>query len=117
MNSMLINLTIYDLVMKGKWCVVKPMTSNDILQSNIDYACNQVDCSIIKEGGQCYEPNTLLNHASIAMNLYYQSTTKVDSSCDFKTTGLIVVNDPSKSNLTNKYYTTYISNYLGLVFV
>ncbi|KAK3205654.1 hypothetical protein Dsin_019700 [Dipteronia sinensis] len=79
------------------WCVAKPGTRDDLLQQNINYACNNVDCSpSTDDGGSCYNPTTLINHASFAMNLYYQSMDRNSTSCDFKQTGLIVMTDPSK---------------------
>ncbi|KAL5577179.1 hypothetical protein UlMin_018878, partial [Ulmus minor] len=87
--------TFVDFDLSGKWCVAKSTASDEMLQANIDWACNQVDCSLIKAGGNCFEPNTLLNHASVAMNIYYQKIGKVDLSCDFNGTGLVVIKDPS----------------------
>ncbi|KAH9749356.1 hypothetical protein KPL70_005345 [Citrus sinensis] len=78
------------------WCVAKPATSDQLLQSNIDFACQKVDCSPIKSGGACFDPNTPMHHASFAMNLYYQNNGKTAASCDFNNSGLIVAaNDPS----------------------
>ena len=78
----------------GVWA--KPMTSDDMLQANINFACNYVDCSLIRHGGGCYHPDTLINHASVIMNLYYQAFGRENSSCYFKNTGCIVMKDPSK---------------------
>ncbi|KAM4079375.1 hypothetical protein ACB094_09G112900 [Castanea mollissima] len=64
------------MVFQGKWCVAKPMTSDDMLQANIDFACNHVDCGLIRYGGGCYYLDTLINHASVIMNLYYQAKWK-----------------------------------------
>lgn len=75
-----------------------PSANNRVLQDSIDYACNHVDCSIITIGGPCYDPSSLISHASVAMNLYYQATGRLDSSCDFNGLGLIVISDPSKAN-------------------
>ncbi|KAJ7947276.1 Glucan endo-1,3-beta-glucosidase [Quillaja saponaria] len=47
----------------GKWCVAKPLTEENILQQNINFACNYVNCSSIKPGGACEKPDTRLNHA------------------------------------------------------
>ncbi|CAN1283133.1 Major pollen allergen Ole e 10, partial [Linum perenne] len=63
------------------WCVARPSTENRRLQVNIDYACNMVDCSAVKEEGSCFNPKTVMNHASFAMNLYYQITGRKSSSC------------------------------------
>ncbi|KAM7259476.1 hypothetical protein ACFE04_015217 [Oxalis oulophora] len=78
------------------WCVAKPGTSDDILQQNLDFACNHIDCSLVDDGGPCFNPTTLMNHASFAMNLYYQRIGPQNAtSCDFRSTGLVVTNDPS----------------------
>ncbi|XP_021676298.1 glucan endo-1,3-beta-glucosidase 12 isoform X3 [Hevea brasiliensis] len=82
------------------WCVVKPTTEDYMLQENINFSCNHVDCSPIKDGGSCFQPTTLMNHAAFAMNLYYQSTGRGSTSCDFRGTGLIVTRDPGYGNCT-----------------
>ncbi|XP_012072481.2 glucan endo-1,3-beta-glucosidase 12 [Jatropha curcas] len=80
------------------WCVANPATENDRLQENINFACNHVDCSPIRDGGSCFRPVTLMNHATFAMNLYYQTTGRRNTSCDFKGSGLIVIRRPSHDN-------------------
>ncbi|TYJ39352.1 hypothetical protein E1A91_A04G064100v1 [Gossypium mustelinum] len=65
---------------------------------NINYACSKVDCQIIQKGCPCFNPDNLINHASIAMNLYYQSMGRNVWNCDFKGSGLIVISDPSYGN-------------------
>ncbi|XP_021294934.1 glucan endo-1,3-beta-glucosidase 4-like isoform X1 [Herrania umbratica] len=89
--------------LQGNWCVAKPGTSDDLLQQNINFACNQVDCGPTHSGGACFYPTTLVNHASYAMNLYYQTTGRKKSSCDFRETGLLVSNDPSYGNCAYQY--------------
>ncbi|CAN1256112.1 Major pollen allergen Ole e 10 [Linum perenne] len=58
-----------------------------------------VDCSAVKEEGSCFNPKTVMNHASFAMNLYYQITGKKSSSCDFSGTALIITKNPSAMEL------------------
>nr|XP_011460168.1 PREDICTED: glucan endo-1,3-beta-glucosidase 7-like isoform X2 [Fragaria vesca subsp. vesca] len=87
----------------GKWCVASPSASDDQIQANIDFACDKVDCSIISSGGACYEPNTVKNRASVAMNLYYQQTGQADTSCDFNGSGNIIRTDPSYGDCKFKY--------------
>ncbi|OWM88556.1 hypothetical protein CDL15_Pgr002323 [Punica granatum] len=79
------------------WCVAKPSSDQATLLANINYACSQVDCKVIQKGCPCFYPDNLVNHASIAMNLYYQSKGRNHWNCDFRGSGLTVMTDPSKS--------------------
>ncbi|KAL9224409.1 hypothetical protein vseg_000443 [Gypsophila vaccaria] len=87
------------------WCVAKPSSSEAELQSNIDYVCGQsrIACNIIQQGGQCYAPNSLINHASVVMNLYFQKYGHDDHTCSFKNSGIIVLTDPSYGNCLYPY--------------
>ncbi|KAI6690259.1 hypothetical protein NL676_027087 [Syzygium grande] len=80
------------------WCVAKPSSDQATLMANINYACSQVDCQILRKGCPCAYPDNLMNHASIAMNLYYQANGRNWWNCDFRKSGLIVVTDPSYGN-------------------
>jgi len=78
------------------WCVAKPDADPKVLQANIDYACGQgVDCSPIQSGGSCFTPNTVVAHATYAMNSYYQLTGRHSYDCDFAQTGFLTQEDPS----------------------
>ncbi|WCJ35168.1 Glucan endo-1 3-beta-glucosidase 7 [Euphorbia peplus] len=80
----------------GTWCVPKGSVSNAQLQQNLDYACGHgIDCSPIKAGGPCYEPNTVASHASYAMNLLFQSSSRSTLDCDFSQTAVISTINPS----------------------
>ncbi|KAK2985755.1 hypothetical protein RJ640_025763 [Escallonia rubra] len=78
------------------WCVAKPSASDQELINNINYVCDSADCSIIQPGGPCFEPQNLINHASVVMNLYYQQKGRNYWNCDFTQSGLTVVTDPSR---------------------
>ncbi|KAI3996455.1 hypothetical protein MKX01_001293 [Papaver californicum] len=81
------------------WCVAKYGTNDQALKDIIQFVCgdNQVDCSPCREGGTCYEPNTLYRHASYLMNRYYQ-VNRNPWECDFKGNGVIIPFDPSCGN-------------------
>ncbi|KVI02133.1 glucan endo-1,3-beta-D-glucosidase [Cynara cardunculus var. scolymus] len=80
---------------KKTWCVAKPSSSEAMLLENVNYACSQVDCGILAKGGACYLPDNLINHASIAMNIYYQCKGRNSWNCHFGNSGLITITDPS----------------------
>ncbi|XP_059669677.1 uncharacterized protein LOC132314924 [Cornus florida] len=76
-----------------KYCLPKQETSPSALQKNIDYACAKIDCKPIQPGGECYEPNTVKDHAAYAMNYYYQLSDRRE--CDFSNTALVTSENPS----------------------
>ncbi|XP_064960008.1 glucan endo-1,3-beta-glucosidase 12-like isoform X1 [Musa acuminata AAA Group] len=80
------------------WCVASQTASKTGLQVALDYACGYggADCSAIQEGGSCYNPNTVRDHASYAFNEYYQKN-PIPTSCDFGGTAVITNVDPSTS--------------------
>ncbi|KAL3503051.1 hypothetical protein ACH5RR_037500 [Cinchona calisaya] len=80
------------------WCVAKPSSDPGTLLVNINYACSQVDCRVLQKGCSCFYPDNLINHASIAMNLYYQSRGRNHWNCFFGNSALIVTTDPSYGN-------------------
>ncbi|XP_044473309.1 glucan endo-1,3-beta-D-glucosidase [Mangifera indica] len=77
------------------WCVAKPSSDQAALLANINYACAHVDCWTLQKGCPCSSPDNLMNHASIAMNLYYQAYGRNHWNCDFRNSALVVVTDPS----------------------
>lgn len=85
--------------MQKTWCVAKPSSQDKPLLDNIAYVCDQVDCGILNKGGPCYLPNNYINHASVAMNLYYQAKGRNPWNCDFTKSGLITITDPSNCSL------------------
>jgi hypothetical protein len=85
------------LEVQKTWCVAKPSSDQATLLANINFACSQVDCRILQRGCPCYSPDNLINHASVAMNLYYQSKGRNHWNCDFRGSALIAVTDPSKT--------------------
>lgn len=55
------------------WCIATVSAPNNKLQGFLDYACGRLDCSAIRRGGSCFEPNTLKNHASYALDLFFRT--------------------------------------------
>nr|GEY56325.1 glucan endo-1,3-beta-D-glucosidase-like [Tanacetum cinerariifolium] len=51
-----------------------------------------------KQGGACFEPNTVTAHAAYAMNLLYQTAGKNPWNCDFRQTATLTSSNPSYSN-------------------
>ncbi|KAK1584478.1 hypothetical protein Q3G72_033349 [Acer saccharum] len=88
---------MWKLQKQKTWCVAKPSTDEASLLANINYACSQVDCRILQKGCSCFSPDNLINHASIAMNLYYQAKGRNHWNCDFKCSGLIVITNPRQA--------------------
>ncbi|CAD6271062.1 unnamed protein product [Miscanthus lutarioriparius] len=82
----------------GSWCVASPSASATALQVALDYACGQggADCSVIQQGGSCFSPDTVRDHASYAFNSYYQKN-PVQTSCDFAGTAVLTTANPSTS--------------------
>ncbi|XP_062226702.1 leucine-rich repeat extensin-like protein 5 isoform X2 [Phragmites australis] len=78
------------------WCVAKPTVPDPIIQEAMDYACGSgAECGSIQPSGACYQPDTVLAHASFAFNSYWQQTRAAGGTCDFGGTATIVTRDPS----------------------
>ncbi|RAL44714.1 hypothetical protein DM860_003473 [Cuscuta australis] len=88
---------------QGSWCLPRPSTSDRELMANLIYACNVVNCTATQQGGPCFYPDTLINHASFAMNLYYQKSGANYWNCDFRKTAVIAVTDPSYGECIFEY--------------
>lgn len=74
--------------------MAKPAATNRVLQGDRDYSCSHADCGPIQQDGSCFYPNTLMHHASYAMNAYYHSSGRHKFDCDFKGSGLIALTHP-----------------------
>ncbi|KAB2601423.1 transcription factor bHLH144-like [Pyrus ussuriensis x Pyrus communis] len=82
---------------QNAWCVANPAAQEEALHSAVDYACSYVDCSPTVKGGFCFYPDTSVQHASYAMNAYYQKMGRKQWNCYFTNTGLISLTDPRGS--------------------
>ncbi|URE07125.1 actin-depolymerizing factor [Musa troglodytarum] len=89
------NRTVMD---STTWCVAHPGASQFDLENALDWACGVggADCSSLQPGAACYQPDTLLSHASYAFNSYYQHNGNSDVACNFGGTATISSRDPSK---------------------
>ncbi|XP_057415075.1 PLASMODESMATA CALLOSE-BINDING PROTEIN 2-like [Lotus japonicus] len=89
-------MTMNVMIVGARWCIARSSASPSALQANLNFACaHGADCRAIQPGGSCYEPNTILNHASYAYDSYYQHMLKAPSACNFGGTATIAVTDPS----------------------
>lgn len=79
------------------WCIASSNATEGDLGNALNWACGQgnVDCTAIQPSQPCYEPNTLVSHASFAFNSYYQQNGATDVACGFGGVGLKVTQDPS----------------------
>ncbi|OVA12468.1 Glycoside hydrolase [Macleaya cordata] len=81
----------------GTWCIASSTASELDLQSALDWACSSgnVDCSAIQPSQPCYQPDSLLSHASYAFNSYYQQNGASDIACSFGGAGVKTTKNPS----------------------
>ncbi|KAG6768581.1 hypothetical protein NC652_019566 [Populus alba x Populus x berolinensis] len=79
------------------WCVALSGVSQIDLQNALDWTCGlgMADCSPIQEGGACFDPDTLVSHASYAFNNYYQQNENSEIACNFGGTAVLTRRDPS----------------------
>ncbi|GAV58689.1 Glyco_hydro_17 domain-containing protein/X8 domain-containing protein [Cephalotus follicularis] len=84
-------------VVQRLWCVAKPSVPADTLQQAMDYACGEggADCEEVMPQGSCFNPDTVVAHASYAFNSYWQKTKRDGGSCSFGGTAMLINADPS----------------------
>lgn len=79
------------------YCVCKDGLSDQALQKTLDYACGAgADCSPILQNGACYNPNSVKDHCSYAVNSYFQKKGQASGSCDFAGTATQSQTNPCK---------------------
>ncbi|KAI5068165.1 hypothetical protein GOP47_0016510, partial [Adiantum capillus-veneris] len=86
-----------------QWCVPAATSNDTSLQQALDFICssNAAYCSAIQDPQKpCFLPNTLISHASFAMNAYWQANKANGSTCDFRGIGQITITDPSYGSCT-----------------
>ncbi|XP_010545323.1 PREDICTED: glucan endo-1,3-beta-glucosidase 13 [Tarenaya hassleriana] len=82
------------------WCIASSKASEKDLRSALDWACGpgNVDCTAIQPSQPCFEPDTLVSHASFVFNSYFQQNGATDVACSFGGAGVKVNKDPSYDN-------------------
>lgn len=83
------------------WCVARTNVANATLQAALDYACGpgRADCGPIQRGGSCYQPNTVVYHASYAFNSFWVRSGFQAQACNFSGAATLSANNPSKFHL------------------
>ncbi|CAL5321287.1 unnamed protein product [Camellia sinensis] len=83
------------------WCVAKPTVPDPIIQEAMNYACGSgANCDSVLPNGSCFQPDTLLSHASYAFNSFWQRTKVAGGTCDFGGTAILVTVDPTMTGAT-----------------
>lgn len=83
------------------YCAAKEGSDTKMLQAALDWACGpgKVDCSPLLQGKPCYEPDSVVAHATYAFDTYYHQMGKASEACDFKGVATITTTDPSKISM------------------
>lgn len=88
------------------WCVAKPTVPDPIILEAMNYACGSgADCDAIQPNGACFQPDTLISHASFAFNSYWQRTKLVGGTCDFGDVAMLITRNPSN----NQYFCIFFT--------
>jgi len=104
---------------ENNWiCIPKEGLNNDQLGEQLQWICNQIDCSPINPYGDYFLPNTVRNHANWAFNTYYQANrdSQGTEACDFDGTGEIIPpptqkrKTPQTPQKTQSFFDSVISN-------
>ncbi|XP_022853068.1 glucan endo-1,3-beta-glucosidase 3-like isoform X2 [Olea europaea var. sylvestris] len=79
------------------FCVAKEGADRKLVQAALDWACGpgKVDCSPLLQGNPCYEPDTVVAHASYAFDAYYHRMAMAEGTCNFNGVATITTKDPS----------------------
>ncbi|XP_023738702.1 glucan endo-1,3-beta-glucosidase 3 [Lactuca sativa] len=84
------------------YCVAKKDADKKMLQAALDWACGpgKVNCSVMLQGEPCYEPDTVVAHATYAFDSYYHRMAMADGTCNFNGVATISTTNPSRDGCT-----------------
>ncbi|MCO5567836.1 hypothetical protein L7F22_021532 [Adiantum nelumboides] len=81
------------------WCVASPDAPQASLQAALDYLCSSnstINCEPLSVGKPCHNLTTVREHASYAINAYWQTTFAVNTTnCDFNSAAALTIVNPS----------------------
>ncbi|GFS39527.1 O-Glycosyl hydrolases family 17 protein [Actinidia rufa] len=79
------------------YCAAKDGADEKMLQAALDWACGpgKVNCSLLLQGQPCYEPDTVVAHATYAFDTYYHQMGKGPGTCEFNGVAAITTSNPS----------------------
>ncbi|KAL5062937.1 hypothetical protein RYX36_024674 [Vicia faba] len=83
---------------KGKaWCVVAEGANETAVVEALSYACSQGNqtCDSVQPGKPCFEPNSVVDHASYAFSSYWAQFRHVGGTCNFNGLAIQIAKDPS----------------------
>lgn len=83
---------------KGKaWCVVAEGANVTAVAAALSFACSQGNgtCDPIQPGKACFEPDSVVGHASYAFSAYWAQLRTVGATCFFNGLATQTANDPS----------------------
>lgn len=82
------------------YCVAKKDADKKMLQAALDWACGpgKVNCSVMLQGEPCYEPDTVVAHATYAFDSYYHRMAMADGTCNFNGVATVTTTNPSRDD-------------------
>ncbi|KAH7858349.1 hypothetical protein Vadar_022761 [Vaccinium darrowii] len=84
------------------WCVAARGVNSMELESALRHVCGQGNgtCEAIERGRECYEPFSLVSHASYAFSSYWAKFRTVGETCYFNGLAVQTTRDPSEFHFT-----------------
>ncbi|XP_057962949.1 glucan endo-1,3-beta-glucosidase 3-like isoform X2 [Malania oleifera] len=82
------------------YCVARDGADKKMLQAALDWACGpgKVNCLPLMQGQPCYEPDTVIAHATYAFDAYYHQMAMASGTCYFNGVATITTTDPSRGS-------------------